>query len=666
MEIPTMIETDSRAINPPSDPCVMLIFGASGDLTGRLLVPALYNLACDRLLNENFALLGTARKPLTTEQFRERMSSGIEKFHTREKFDQAVWDNLVRRFHYVPGDFRDLSAFRKLRGEVAKLDAQHKTQGNVLFYLATDPGFFAMICGNLHGSGFKDGPGWKRIIVEKPFGSDLRSAVKLNEEILALWDEKHIYRVDHYLGKETVQNLLAFRFSNGIFEPLWSNRHIDNIQFNVAEAVDVGDRGEYYDHSGVLRDMIQSHMFQMLAYLCMETPASLDPDDIRDEKARLLKSVRVYTPEEVARYVVRGQYGPELDERGNVVKPGYRQEKSVALKSNTETYAAARLHIHNRRWEGVPVYLRSGKALWKRGTEIVVEFKQSAVTPFRNTHVRQAGSNRLIFHIQPHQGIEMHFYAKIPGPRLQLQPVHMCFGYGEAFKASRYTGYEVMIYSCSHGDTTLFSRGDLVEIGWRIAQPVLDYWSASPPPEFPNYARGSWGPKAAADLIQRDGRNWHEVVPEELLRKVAIFKDGDSLFLLQVMMALRTRQAAPGETIIQKGDMGREMYLLIRGEVEVMEDGSGFVKILKEGDFFGEIALLLMTPRNATIRARTSCDLLVLDKADFDRILYDHPQFAEGVAAVARDRYNVELCYLSVLGYQRCVDRLASSPKAEP
>jgi glucose-6-phosphate 1-dehydrogenase len=255
----------------------------------------------------------------------------------------------------------------------------------------------------------------------------------------------------------------------------------------------------------------------------------------------------------------------------------------------------------------------------------------------------------------------MHFYAKIPGPRLQLQPVHMGFGYGEAFKASRYTGYEVMIYSCSLGDAMLFSRGDLVEAAWRLAQPIVDHWSSAPAPEFPNYARGSWGPKAAADLIERDGRHWHEVVPQEVLRRVEIFKDGDSLFLSQLTMALRPRQAVAGETIIERGDMGREMYLLVRGEVEVMEESGSVVKVLKDGAFFGEIALLLMTPRNATIRAKASCDMLVLDKADFDRILNDHPRFAEGVAKVARDRYSVDLCDSSLIGYEDCMNRLGSS-----
>jgi glucose-6-phosphate 1-dehydrogenase len=379
-----------------------------------------------------------------------------------------------------------MEVFGKLKAEIARLDEQYRTQGNVLFYLATAPCFFGLICKNLHESGFKEGAGWRRIIVEKPFGTNLESALQLNREVLAHWEEEHIYRVDHYLGKETVQNLLAFRFSNGMFEPLWNKNYIDNIQFNVAESVDVEGRGEYYDRSGVLRDMIQNHMFQMLAYLCMETPGSLESEPIRNEKSKLLRAVRVYTEAEVERYVVRGQYGPQLDETGRVVKPGYRQEKNVNAESNTETYAAARLHIDNWRWDGVPIYLRSGKALWKRGTEIVVEFKKAPLAPFRNTPVRQLGPNRLIFHIQPYQGIEMHFYAKIPGPRLQLQPVHMCFGYDEAFKSSRYTGYEVMVYSCSHGDGTLFSRGDLVESAWQVAQPIIDYWSAAPPPSFPN------------------------------------------------------------------------------------------------------------------------------------------------------------------------------------
>ncbi|MBK7995119.1 MAG: glucose-6-phosphate dehydrogenase [Blastocatellia bacterium] len=634
------VETQTSDI--PSQPCVMVIFGASGDLTKRLLVPALYNLACDGLLAENFALLGFARSDWTTEAFRQQMNEDIKKFHTRQQFDQEVWDKLVSRFYYMSGEPSNPEHFQRLKTEVANLNSQHNTEGNVLFYFAVAPRFFGMLCDNLYNAGFQGGTGWKRIIVEKPFGTDLESARKLNKEVLAHWDENQIYRIDHYLGKETVQNLLSFRFSNGIFEPLWNKNYIDNIQFNVSEEVDVGSRGGYYDTSGVLRDMMQNHMFQMLACLCMETPGSFEPDSIRNEKAKLLQSIRVYTPEEVERYVVRGQYGPKLDENGNVIKPGYRQEKDVPAESKTETYTAARFHIDNWRWEGTPIYLRSGKALWKRGTEIVVEFKKAPQVLFRNTPVKQLHPNRLIFHIQPYQGIEMQFQAKIPGPTLQLQPVNMRFSYSDAFKASRYTGYEVMIYSCSHGDTTLFSRGDLVVAAWEVAQPIMDYWAATPANNFPNYARGSWGPIEASDLIEKDGRRWFEVVTDDLLKRVALFQNGDMLFLSQVIQALRPKMAEAGEMIINKGEIGREMYLLARGEVDVLDDSGNVVKVLKDGDFFGEVALLKSTPRMANVRARSSCDLFVLDKADFNRILHDHPQFAENVMKVANERYSVK------------------------
>ncbi len=614
----------------------MLIFGASGDLTKRLLVPALYNLACDGLLSENFAVLGTAMNPWTTETFRAQMTEDIKKFHTRKEFDQAVWDKLVARFHYVAGSFTELSIYATLKTQVKELDSKYSCGGNVLFYFAVAPKFFGTLCDNLHATGFKEGPGWKRIIVEKPFGTDLQSALKLNREVLANWQEDQIYRVDHYLGKETVQNLLAFRFSNGMFEPLWNKHYIDNIQFNVSEAVDVEGRGGYYDSSGVLRDMMQNHMFQMLAYLCMEVPGSFEPDAIRNEKAKLLQSVRNYTPEEVDRHTVRGQYGPSLD------KPGYRQEKDVNPQSKTETYAAARFFVDNWRWEGVPIYLRSGKALWKRGTEIVVEFKKAPEVIFRGTPVMGLNANRLIFHIQPYQGIEIQFQAKIPGPRMQLQPVHMKFGYGEAFKASRYTGYEVMIYSCSHGDATLFSRGDLVEAAWRIAQPIMDRWGATPA-DFPNYIRSTWGPKAAAEMIAADGRRWHEVVTEDVLKQSPLFKEGDAVFLEQVIMALKPKQAAAGDQLITKGEIGRELYLIEQGEVEVLDDAGKVLKVLTDGDVFGEVGVLLSTPRNATVRARIPTDLYILEKSDFSRILRDNPNFATAIQQVAKERFNLNV-----------------------
>ena len=638
------IGQESQGIDHVSKPCIMLIFGASGDLTKRLLVPALYNLACDGLLSDNFAVLGSANSGISSEEFRARMSGeedGIKKFHTRKEFDQEAWDKLVSRFHYEPCSFDDPAGFQRLKEKVAQLDAQYQAGGNVLFYFATAPSFFGLICDNLYYAGFRDGPGWKRIIVEKPFGKDVTSALKLNKELLAHWDEDQIYRVDHYLGKETVQNLLAFRFSNGMFEPLWNKNYIDNIQFNVCEVVDVQGRGGYYDSSGVLRDMMQNHMFQMLAYLCMEPPASFESDAIRNEKSKVLQSVRIYDKDEVPQYAVRGQYGPSLDDDGNVLKPGYREEKGVNPESNTETFAAAKLHIDNWRWEGVPIYLRSGKGLWKRGTEIVVEFKKAPEAIFKGTPIDQLASNRLVFHIQPYQGIELLFQAKIPGPTMALQKVDMRFSYGDAFKASRYTGYEVMIYSCTHGDGTLFSRGDLVEAAWNIAQPLLDYWESNKAEGFPNYTRGSWGPRAASELIERDGRHWYEVVTPDVLEKSPLFKGADPLLLNSIILALRSHDVAQDEVIIRRGDIAGEMYLICRGEVEVLDINGKVLKTLKDGDFFGEIGLLMPTPRTATVKAKTLCDLFVLDKSDFSRILQDYPQFAEEVMKTAKERYDV-------------------------
>jgi glucose-6-phosphate 1-dehydrogenase len=352
-----------------------------------------------------------------------------------------------------------------------------------------------------------------------------------------------------------------------------------------------------------------------------------------------MKAVRLYSPEEVLKNTVRGQYGPGKKADGKPC-PAYRQEPDVNPASITETFAALRLFIDNARWEGVPIYLRSGKALWKRGTEVVVQFKRAPEALFKGTAVEKLSSNRLIFHIQPDQVIESIFQAKIPGPVMQLQPVNMRFSYGEAFRASRGTGYEVMIYSCAIGDPTLFSRTDLVETAWRIAQPILDGWAANAPAEFPNYAAGTWGPKAAYDLIERDGRRWFEAINREALERVPLFRGGDPLFLSQVSMALQPEATAPGETIIKEGETGSEMYLICRGEVEVVDKSGKVVATLREGDCFGEVALLLSEPRTATVRAKTQCDLFILDKTDFSRILRDHHQFAQAIKEIAHERYN--------------------------
>ncbi len=635
--------------SPPGDPCVLVLFGACGDLTKRLLMPAIYNLTCDGLLPEQFAIVGADRTDLTSEQFRARLSDeadGIKKFNTRKDFSPEIWEKIAGRLYYVNTGPAD--GYAKLAEEVKKLDAQYDAKGNVLFYFAVPPSVFGLISGKLYENGFKEGKGWRRIIVEKPFGTDLPSAQKLNKEILSYWDEGQIFRVDHYLGKETVQNILAFRFANELFEPLWNKKHIDHVQLTVSESVDVEGRG-YYDEAGVLRDMIQNHMFQMLTYVAMEPPISFSADDIRNEKAKVLKAIRVYAPEAVLRNTVRGQYGAGKKADGHT-SVTYREDPAVIESrkkrglegaSTMETFAALRLYIDNWRWEGVPFYLRSGKALWKRGTDIVVQFKKAPWVLFRSTAVQKMNADRFIFHIQPDQAIEALFQAKTPGPVMNLQPVSMRFGYGESFKASRGTGYEVMIYSCMVDDPTLFSRTDLVETAWRIAQPILDTWAANPPKDYPNYAAGTWGPKAAYDLIESDNRRrWFEIVTSETLQRVPLFKGGDPLMLSQVSMALRPQTAAPGETIVHKGAPGYEMYIIVRGEVDVL-DANGQPRVtLREGDCFGEVALLLSEPRIATVRAKTACDLLVLDKADFSRILRDHQQFADAIRQIARERYN--------------------------
>jgi glucose-6-phosphate 1-dehydrogenase len=636
----TTIAEPTREAAPPGEPCLLVIFGASGDLTKRLLMPALYNLACDRLLPDRFAIVGIALDELSTEQFRARMTADIQKFSTRSTFDARAWEGFVGRLHYTPGNFADPAAYQRLADLVARLEAEHQTGGNIVFYLATPPAVFGMISGHLDRAGFKRRPrGWTRIIVEKPFGHDLASAIELNRGLMAHWSEDQIYRIDHYLGKETVQNLLAFRFANGIYEPLWNKNHVDHIQLSVAETVGVEGRGGYYDRTGVLRDMMQNHMFQMLAYLCMEPPTSLRPDAVRNEKGKLLDAVRLLKPDVVPRHAVRGQYGPGKKSDGTAAA-GYRQEPDVSPQSATETFAALKLFIDNWRWEGVPVHLRSGKSLWKRGTEIVVQFKKAPEVIFRDTPaVGRLESNKLLFHIQPDQGIEFRFHAKTPGPAMSLQKVNMRFDYREAFEASRGTGYEVLLYNCMIGDATLFSRTDLVEAAWRIAQPVLDAWAATPPDDFPNYAAGSWGPKAAFDLIERDGRRWVEVINRNVLAKVPLFRDGDPVLLHNLSMMLKPVVAAPGTDIIRQGEMGGEMYFICRGDVEVLGGAGARLNTLAAGDFFGELSLLLSQPRNATIRATTPCDLFVLDKADFNRALKDHPQFASSLREVARSRY---------------------------
>jgi glucose-6-phosphate 1-dehydrogenase len=600
----------------PAAPGVLVILGASGDLTKRLLMPALYNLACDGLLPRDFAVIGMARSELDTAAFRERQREDIARFHTRRDFEPGPWEWLESRLHYVAGEFSDPAAYARLRDKVRTVGDGTPAAENTLLYLAISPDFFQTVNELLDAAGFTALPGRKRIIVEKPFGKDLDSAVALNRALLARWREEEIYRIDHYLGKETVQNLLAFRMANAMFAPLWNGRHVDHVQISATETVGVESRGEYYDRTGVVRDMLQNHLLQMLAYVCMEPPATLDPDAVREEKARLLKSVRVPTPADVAADCVRGQYGPGTKADGTPAA-AYREEPRVDPASNTPTYAAVKLHVDSPRWGGMPVYLRSGKSLWKRGTEIVVQFK---------SRPGDGGEpNRLIFHVQPVQGVEIRMQAKRPGPAFTLQRAGMRFDYAETFEASRGTGYEVLLYAALNGDPTLFSRTDFVEDSWRIVQPILDHWRETRG-DFPNYVAGTWGPREAAALLARDGRHWHECIHRETLERSRLFAQAPAVLLNTLALAFQPLAVAEGATVVERGSLEGDVYVVCRGALEAVGAAGERLGIVKEGDCFGEMALLHGRPRSATVRALAPCDLLRLDARDFRRIVEDFPE----------------------------------------
>jgi len=622
----------------PAAPGVLVILGASGDLTKRLLMPALLNLACDRLLPEGFAIVGMGRDELSTEEFRARLRGDIANFGTRPTFDQERWNWLESRIHYVAGDFDDAGAFTRLRALVDTVASEVQAAGNTLLYLAISPDFFALVNRQLDVAGFTRMEGSRRIIVEKPFGRDLDSARALNQSLLAHWPEEEIYRIDHYLGKETVQNLLAFRLANGMFAPLWNARHIDHIQISATETVGVETRGGYYDRTGVVRDMIQNHLLQMMSYVCMEPPASLDPRAVRDAKSELLASVRQLEEGDVAAACVRGQYGAGKKADGSAAV-AYRSEPAVDPQSNTETFAALRLHVDNDRWQGMPVYLRSGKSLWKRGTEIVVQFRpDAAATAGVDPAGGAAEGNLLVFHIQPFQGVEIRMQAKRPGPLFTLQRAGMRFDYADAFDAARGTGYEVLLYSAFNADPTLFSRTDFVETAWEIVQPVLDAWAATPAADFPNYAAGTWGPRAASDLLGRDGRHWHEILNRDVIARTAFFAEAPALVLNNLLPAFRPVAVAAGETVVEAGALDDEMYFVCRGELEAVGADGVRLGLLGEGDFFGEMAVLFDQPRAATVRATTPCDLLVLDGDEFRRIVNDFPAVAAEFRRLAEGR----------------------------
>lgn len=494
----------------PGDPCVMVIFGATGDLTKRKLIPALYNLAREKLLAPEFAIIGFAFNDFNTDTFREQLSKDIKSFATCE-VDPNLWNWFLQRIHYVQGDFKDPASYQKLKDQMDQVCREHTVPRNFFYYLATAPVFFGEIVRQLSAAGLtKEEPQvWARVVIEKPFGHDLDSARALNAEIKEVLYERQIYRIDHYLGKETVQNILVFRFGNGIFEPIWNRRYIDHIQVTAAETVGVEQRGGYYDTSGALRDMIPNHLFQLLTLTTMEPPISFSANAVRDEQAKILNAIQIPTPEDVLSESVRGQYGEGTMDGQRV--PAYRKEDKVPLESATETFVALKLLIDNWRWADVPFYLRTGKRLAKRVTEIAIQFRRAPFVLFRDTPVEKLKANRLVIHIQPDEGISLQFGAKVPGAIMNLGTVEMDFNYVDYFGSTPSTGYERLIHDCMIGDATLFQRADMVEAGWSVIQPLIDVWKALPPRSFPNYAAGSWGPKEADELLARDQRSWRVI-----------------------------------------------------------------------------------------------------------------------------------------------------------
>lgn len=497
---------DHLRLERRAPPCTLVIFGANGDLTRRKLLPALYRLAAERRLASGFAILGNSRTPMSDDEFRERMRDSVVRYLEDADFDPTLWQEFARSLFYEPGDLADASLYGRLAARLEEIDRTFRTGGNVLFYLATAPSLYAEVVSRLAASGLNAGRGWRRAVIEKPFGRDLAEARELARLLHRAFPEEAIFRIDHYLGKETVQNILAFRFANGIFEPLWNRRYVDHVQITAAESIGVEGRGAFYQEVGALRDMIQNHLLQVMATVAMEPPAAFEPEAVRDERAKLLRSIRIPEEREVASSAVAGQYGPARI--GGEDVPGFREERGVDPDSQTETYAALALFVENWRWAGVPFYLRTGKRLPRRVTDIAIQFHAAPHALFPEAgSLPQMRPNLLVLRIQPEEGISLRFLAKLPGSGMRLRPVLMDFDYGASFGLRAPTAYQTLLVDAMAGDATLFTRQDMVEASWAVVQPVLDVWSVTRF-DFPNYAAGTWGPPEADALLARRGHRW--------------------------------------------------------------------------------------------------------------------------------------------------------------
>jgi glucose-6-phosphate 1-dehydrogenase len=492
------------------DSCAFVIFGVTGDLTHRLVMPSLYNLAATNLLPEKFCVVGVARKGMSNDELRDSLMKGVRRFATRP-VDDVVANRLLECVTSIEADPSEPDSFERLKAQLERLETARNTGGNRLFYLATPPNAFTPIAGELGRTGLlkEEHGAWRKLVIEKPFGTDLASAKALNDELLKIVDEHQIYRIDHYLGKETVQNILVLRFANGMFEPIWNRHYIDHVQITVEEKLGVGTRGSFYDATGALRDMVPNHLFQLFSLVTMEPPAHFDAHTVRSEKGEVLAAIVTQSEEEALQNSVRGQY--TAGKIGDVEIPAYHETKDVRPDSATETYCALKLTIDNWRWAGVPFYLRTGKALGIKRTEVAIKFREPPFRMFACTPVEQLAENYFVFGIEPTEGITLQFNTKVPGPTIDINGVEMKFRYKDYFNVAPATGYETLLYDCMIGDNILFQRADSVEAGWQAVQPFLDAWKKAGAKGLESYPAGSDGPPGAFELLKRDGRYWRKL-----------------------------------------------------------------------------------------------------------------------------------------------------------